>query len=424
MAVKNNSVYVISRCKRLGKDWIGDNQIYDSRIGGTLVRNRTGYDNPRWRQQVRIGDNATTTMTGNFDDIVATPGSFWLRCQAPGSGGTGPWYTLTLSGDIALRRCIGDPPDWGPISSTTAYNRGLLAYLKGVNSVNKAFDGLTFLGEARETLKMIRKPAMGLRNILDGYMRRLGEAKRKRPKDWKKNISSLWLESMFGWIPLANDVQNFAQAYNSLLDKNRDAYVLVSKVGVDERANSSNTYGELLASMVGSFAPVVLHRQRATDKAVVRFRGKVWRRIIATRVDTAAHFGFTPEQFVPTAWELLPWSFLFDYFSNIGDVLEAGITDTSRVVWTNVSEVVFRIAEHYCMASPPSTQFGEGNKTIGGIASTAVHRRRSVNRYIAPTLGLPYVQLELPGLPQQWANMTALWASANSLHPQRPRRGF
>jgi hypothetical protein len=424
MPTKNNSVYLVSRCNRTGLDWNGNHEVFDSRTGGTLTRTRTGYDNPFWRSQVRAGNNATTPFTGVFDDITSIPGDFWLRCQAPGSGGTGPFYKLRLSGDVALRRCIGDPPDWGAISSTTAYNRGLLAYLKEVNSVNKAFDGLTFMGELRETSKMLRSPAKGIRNILDGYLNRLGESKRKRPKDWKKNLSSTWLESTFGMLPLLTDVQNFAQAWNSLLDKNRDTYVLVSKVGVDEKANPTNTYGELLASMVGSYAPVVLHRQRATDRAVVRFRGKVWRRVFATRYDTAAHFGFEPRQFVPTAWELLPWSFLIDYFSNIGDVIESGVTDTSRVAWTNVSEVVFRIADHYCMASPPNTQFGEGNKTVGGTASTAQHRRRTVNRYVAPELGMPYIQLELPGLPIQWANMTALWAQANSLHPQKPRRGF
>jgi hypothetical protein len=419
----DNSVYLASSCNRIGQNWLGQPDIIDSRIGGKLTRTRTGYTNPLWKKQVHDGDNATTNMTGEFCDITESPGVARLSCQAPGSGGTGQVYNLIAHGDLALRRAIGGPPNWTAISAATAYNRGLLAYLKEVRSVNQGFDAPTFLGELKETVRMLRRPLQGMQNFYKDYLDKAKRLKKSKPRSWVSDLSSQWLETMYGIIPLANDVQNFQQAYNSILNKNKSSYVLISKVGVDTRHNAANTFVELLASMIGSLCPVVLHRQRATDKAVVRFRGKVWRQVHATPFDTASYFGFNQSQFVPTAWELLPWSFLYDYFSNIGDVLEAGVTDRSTVAWTNVTEIVFRIREHIVHVAPASAQFGD-NPKVGGYASTAVYRRRSVNRYPAAVLGTPELALELPGVWYQWANMAALWQQANAIHPQKPFRRY
>lgn len=36
---------------------------------------------------------------------------------------------------------------------------------------------------------------------------------------------------------------------------------------------------------------------------------------------------------IPTAWEMLPWSFLIDYVSNIGDVISANLVSMENVAW-------------------------------------------------------------------------------------------
>lgn len=46
-------------------------------------------------------------------------------------------------------------------------------------------------------------------------------------------------------------------------------------------------------------------------------------------------FGFSQMDVLPTVWELIPWSFLADYFSNIGNVLAAWSFDQASLEWVN-----------------------------------------------------------------------------------------
>jgi hypothetical protein len=47
--------------------------------------------------------------------------------------------------------------------------------------------------------------------------------------------------------------------------------------------------------------------------------------------------GFSWTEFVPTAYELLPFSFVLDYFSNVGSVLSAGYASKGYTSWVSVS---------------------------------------------------------------------------------------
>jgi hypothetical protein len=354
-------------------------------------------------------------MSGIFDQLVGKPGEAVLNCQQPSGGGD--YYNLKLSGDLAYIQALRGRPDWVPISSAIAYNRGLIQYLKKVGQVNQAFSGQIFLGELRETLRMIKSPAQGIRNILGSYFDDLKRQKKRRPKQWKKNLSGSWLEYAFGIVPLVSDIQDACKAWNRLVEEPR--FVLVTSAGVEERNVPSRTLVQGMSSYLGAYAPRIDHTLVSTDRAVVRFKGYVKRESRATLAGKAQLFGFDPIQFVPTVWELIPWSFLIDYFTNIGDIIETGCVNRSSIAWTNVSTVVFQIMDHNIQVSPAAYQMGS-DRSVGGTPSTAKYTRRYVERSTPSELGLPSLTLELPGRPTQWANMTALFAQvSNGLHPQR-----
>lgn len=419
---KNRSMRFLCRVNRTGKDWNGDHQTFNARRLLTAKRTRTGDSNRNWRKQVNSGQNATTDMVGIYDTYDATDGAFAYRCQQPSGGGI--YYSLTVSGDIALYNFASFTPfDWVPISTSVAYNRGLTQYLKNVNRVNQKFSGMVFLGELRETLRMIRRPAEGIRNILEAYVIDLKRKKRKSPKNWKKNLSSAWLEYAFGMVPLISDLSDASKAYNDLTQE--PGYEWVRSVGVEEKAVPSRTYTNVLyQSEPDIYTPAQRYTLRSTDKAVVVFKGLVRRETRATPMGKAAVFGFSPEQFIPTVWELLPWSFLIDYFSNVGDVLEAGVTNQGTIAFTNVTEIKFQIMELVHGLAEMSIQSGSKCTVINNSGSTVRAVRRTVNRRAnVGGLGVPSLSFEIPGRPAQWANMTALFAQVNSdIHPQRFHR--
>lgn len=404
-----------------GTDWNGDH-TGQGVIFLNIPRTRTGDRNPRWRSQVKAGQNATTPMSGSVDDLVSKPG--WEQYKTAVTPG-GYKYTLRKSGELAAASASTYPIDWLPMSSSTAYNRGLIAYLKHVNQVNQSFQGLTFLGEARETLRMIRNPAQGLRNIMDAYLSNCKMRKKSNPKNWKKNLSSTWLEYAFGMVPLFNDVKAMAETYNRLFELPK--FVPVYGFGRDERDVPNRSFSNLITTNfpgnVDYFPKISLSRI-SRDETIVKFRGYVRRDDHATLCGAAALAGFDPLQFIPTAWELLPWSFLIDYFTNIGDVLETSVVSRSNIAWTNVSTVIKQTSAFYRTVAGKEYQQGS-DVEVDGQASTATRSRRSVVRSTPSDLGVPTFQLELPGRAAQFANMTALFAQANSdIHPQKPPRKY
>jgi hypothetical protein len=408
-----------------GSDWNG-NHSGNGRVVYNLSRSRTGDRNPKWRDQVRAGANATTPMTGFVNDLVSTQGyAQYKTALSPG----GNKFTLRLTGELAAIQASFYPIDWSPMSASVAYNRGLTSYLKAVHAVNQSFSGLIFLGEMRETLRMIRNPAQGLRNILDAYVSNAKRMKRQRPhqtpKEWKKNLGSAWLEYAFGIVPLVSDIKSIAATYNRMFELPR--FVAVEGYGREDQSIPSRSFNNQLTTAVPAdpnYFPKLLLSRKSTDVAKAKFRGFVRQDCHATPAGAAVLAGFDPYQFIPAAWELLPWSFLIDYFSNIGDVLETSVVDQSKIAWTNVSVIVKQTSTFYCTVAPKGFQQGS-DVEVDGKASTATATRHNVARSTPASLGVPTIQLELPGLPAQWANMTALFAQANAeVHPQRPPKKF
>jgi len=130
-------------------------------------------------------------------------------------------------------------------------------------------------------------------------------------------------------------------------------------------------------------------------------------------------------QFVPSAWELLPWSFLFDYFSNIGDILEMSFTSLDNVKWIN--RTILQDAndwyEYQLNKSQLIANHNDGTyKRFKGYSEEKKCFSQRTRRFFSRTAEAPSVsplEFELPGKPQKWLNMTALLLQAHSLHPQR-----
>jgi hypothetical protein len=125
------------------------------------------------------------------------------------------------------------------------------------------------------------------------------------------------------------------------------------------------------------------------------------------------------ENFVPTAYQLAPWSFLFDYFVNLGDVIEAWCLDQSSMV--SVSKTVRRQSEF--VLSDQLYQL-PSNNTLGGwtsglVIGNAVSRRNltrtTLTRTVSTSLPMPSLQFSIPGIDSaKWINMAALVAQAKA----------
>ena len=395
------------------------NPVYSTPFSGSslIQRTRTGESNPNWRTQVKRQENATTDMSGTFDTLLIGSGSANLTWKGYFGPNPQPIDTCDVTGNIlAYLATI----DWVPsITTNVADNRALIAYLKDVQTKKSAFKGLTFMGELREAFKMIRRPAVGLRNLCDSWISQVKREKKRVPKQWKKNLSSMWLEQAFGWQPLVSDINSAYHTYKSFHD--RKSQVPCSGFGKEEMEVPSRTgYG--INAIDSPYSLLNYNWSRVSKEiAIVKYKGMVKLTSTGTLAGSLEPFGFSFNEFIPTAWELLPWSFLIDYFTNIGDVIEAGCVSRGDIAWSNKTVITVQVKEITSSIWTNETNQFVGDNYISSFGTPVAHKatRRRVERLTFTPLGIPTFTFEIPGKPAQWANMLALFSGSNLIHPQR-----
>lgn len=123
---------------------------------------------------------------------------------------------------------------------------------------------------------------------------------------WSKDFSNLWLEYQYAWKPLISDVQKSAEL---LAQHHLDGdYLKPKRVVVNLSRTASKT------SYDSGY-----YRQVAKCDSTLRVGGFVTYRLSVSNL--ALQTGMTDP--LGVAWELIPFSFVADWFTNIGDILSA-----------------------------------------------------------------------------------------------------
>jgi hypothetical protein len=394
------------------------------------LRTRTGDQNPKWKQMIKLGQNATTVLSGTYTTLDIHRSRAKLVYTRVGIDNQ--TVTQEAFGDLAVFPAT--LPGWTGGWSSKADARASSGFLKKVRAVQVLVSGPTFFGELRQTLNMLRKPAGALWDGVRAYKEAVRKANadnrnryfRKQPAKYANQLSKiasgLWLEHAFGWIPFLADLDGARDAYNSLFEVDR--VVKVSAGGKDAKDKGTSRYNQLIIS--GSYLNS-LNVQKLTEIEIIRYRGAVKAQAATTASDRLARFGFTPSEFIPTAWEILPWSFLVDYFLNIGDLLSASVTDTSNVAWVNRSRVTKVIKTNY---------FGLDEQVIRNTLVLPNYRIDSLTyspgyySWIVSSVGrsqqgvpTPTLTLTYPSSPGRLFNVAALLDQVGlQIHPQHPSK--
>lgn len=386
-----------------------------------VQRSITGNHNPKWKEQIAKHVNATTVMSGTFESVTARPS---MNSEQVGNPNVpGGVETRVVKGFETAYQYL-PASDFHPNPSIDPSSAIAQAHSKALSQVRKAqtaMSGGVFLGEIGEALRMLRHPAASLHKaIQERYLRPLKAAKKRNPQSWKKTISQTWLEGCFGWLPFVNDLEDAMKAYKEVSERLTDRYSKIKGIGKTmQLINESLDYYAPLANLI--------YKGHMTDVQEARciIRGEVKAQAVTTAVDKARVFGLSPNEFIPTVWELVPWSFLVDYFTNVGDIIENACTDTSQVAWLEMSVVQER---RLTAVSGGDYRLNYNNKKgdpkwIPNYSSGYVqYKRKVVARSIPLTLKVPPLRFEVPTSPFKQLNMLALWTQANDISSQDHRK--
>jgi hypothetical protein len=142
-------------------------------------------------------------------------------------------------------------------------------------------------------------------------------------------FSNYWLENVYGWAPLFNDMNDGATA---ILDILEDPIALRTHVSGFSRQDYTKTLsgtsylGGVLGSAFetrysGQYLRALTYKFGCTVAASYRNQSALG--------NAAKALGLSWHNVVPSMWELIPYSFVVDYFTNTGDVLSALSAPTS-----------------------------------------------------------------------------------------------
>jgi len=385
----------------------GSVQMSDQSSVLQWIDSRTGTILPGYKKIIKAGGNATTPLQGQRQVVSSSEGGHYLNLVDHDPLGDG-----TI--DIRVRGCS----NWGfPSPYTANYdeadNIARAKFYEHARALTNSVQGLAVAGEFGKTLGMLTSPGKALRKGLVAYLDDLKKGRQLPSRKRKGFLASTYLEYVFGWLPLFADIQAGRDAMSRLASSEPKLHFS----GSGKTMNAYDLFNGSMQNQLSSIFTVVTGEDRFVE--TVKYYGAIKQKYqgMNTRA-LAQEFGFSIEDFAPTAWELLPWSFLVDYFTNIGDIISAATYLNSNVAWvakTTRSEATRKVTENYDRAANQAA-FGADYISGSGLAKWEA-TRYEVCRTPIENVDIPTVSFMLPVRETQWTNIGALALQVKSLVP-------
>lgn len=249
------------------------------------------------------------------------------------AGGTG--VQTVKHGDIVA--WVENQPQFWPTLSGTI-NSSHMASLAVVNAYQRMNAAALCTGETLRdldsTIQMLRSPFKGVTNLVRKILttrgrmlkrtRRSGAKAARTTRDLLKANSDAWLEHRYGWKPLLLDIDAIAEEMHRKID----AVVTRRVARSEERVSRS-------ASMV--FDASAVAQRTGVNYLTEEVRvcvGVIYLVENRQASDIVGKFlGTRPRDLPATVWEMIPYSFVADWFVNVGSWLQAVTPDPhARVI--------------------------------------------------------------------------------------------
>jgi hypothetical protein len=391
-----------------------------SRTDVSLGRSLLGYKNPNWREQVREHRSATTPCSGTFRGL--DPGYVEvsaIRRKVPPDGT--PDIDYLEYGE--LWNTTSGYPAVPALPTASVENVALTRFYQSANNQINQASGMIALGELRETVRQLKHPFKSLTDLLKTRERklkgkwnrlnavRLAGNKRKRKilgRDFKNAAAGTWLEAQLAIQPLAHDIEDIVTYLQFRRFQVGVEYLPIrSKYEVISRSVDSLTWVEPSISSVW----IYINRERKTISKV-KYKGQIKVDPLNSWVDWRdfSRLGLSLRQFLPTLYEITPWSFVLDYFVDVGGLIESFNVPREDIAWfnkTSRSESQVNLTQ----GKPSAAFLGSGYRIDLGASffrpATGVASQFTRSGGSTFSLPRPSIVLDLPN-GKQFVNLVAL----------------
>lgn len=411
------------------------------------VNTFAGERNPSWKSQVRRQLQAGTNLTCRFTSMNDQPvWGYWYRSR---NGGVDK-ASLLMNCPQAVPSLVHSALAPNP----AVYNRALGRFYNEVYDALTPVKGGVILGNMKKTLHDLRHPLQSMRTLLNQYLsanllgKRIpgirkykgqklrfvaprasllhprlgglartssGQAVMRQPG--LDALASSYLETVYGWEPLARDVDSILRYATDEAAKLGLQEIIVKGKAHEEACDS---FPPATARYTADLAVAVSVTGRSDYRLNrVKYRGAV---NVTVGVDLARHiqedlgFGLVKD-FVPNFYQLVPYSFLLDYFTNVGNIVYALCTPRAKISW--VIETAVSTRRYSYVSTPiggsldPSVWNlrAEGGPAYSAITDVLITRKPFSS---GQSLPIPDLEIHVPSLTAGLKSLVLLLQYARS----------
>lgn len=265
----------------------------------------SGTSNPDWKILVSKGLDASSPYRHRTSSFVPVYLSTFVKAQAA-------WYLVR---EHTHQRSMTLMPDEYTETDSVLRDVALSRVKRRIKSKEANFDALVPIVELRELRRLVTSSATLTSRFVETALA-LRSLKRLRPRDALKRLGEAWLTWSFGVSPIVSDTVKLTESIRAYLDRNDHRSRVTGQASRDwvttNRTGSGGAYG----------TNDWIHG-RFTHELSYKFVALHHFDLTASNSYTLSqHLGLGPVRIIPAAWELVPWSWIADYFGTVGQFLD------------------------------------------------------------------------------------------------------
>lgn len=273
--------------------------------------------------------------------------------QATEQRGVGPWFNHLM---WALYSTTTSPVAYASIISNEEVNSlvteiSTKALAKRGGSENNLFESIA---QYRQTLRLFGNPLKSLHKLLTSAEKMIGKS---------KSAAEVWLTIRYGVMPLIKDMTGIITG----LEKK------IGNMRVTTRARGEIMRSEIASLSYNSGVFVTPYGIQKTDSVIVRAMS-----LDEYFVSKAENIGFASKGLITVPWELIPYSFVADWFVNFGDYLNALVPlPALKNLGSCVTVYRARNTIYTCGASTPGVGYDLVQAPTGSCSVSSVLKIRT-----------------------------------------------
>ncbi|DAD52466.1 maturation protein [ssRNA phage SRR5466728_2] len=284
-----------------------------------------------WRWRVKNNVNATTLRNAvRYEGSGTVAFALEMRQLVPSEGWNVPKGMLTY-----WRRGVTELPSFVPSAPTSNAERSKalsIAHSQLISKLNAQVEGVMgplFIKELGQAISAITNPTRLMYQATKRYVRRVQRYKKRcRKRNLTVNpkvLQQQYLNYTFGISPLVSDIDGAIKALAEF------EFRLNHPVSTNcfTSVRTPVKYGNDAYSTCSYWAETEYRVRARASLTSDTFKDA------GTSDRLKQLLGFNPNAFIPTVWEAIPFSFIIDYFTNIGGIIDSVYGLRGSIAWSN-----------------------------------------------------------------------------------------